>query len=63
MVECIGEIRGIPIYYDKSLNRNDFMIGRRSCEAEMQFVLGKSTDLSKYEVVINHYIKFKNDDN
>lgn len=61
MIKYLGEIRGIPVFYDKSLERKNFMIGRKSCDGEMQFVLGDTKDLSKYVVVVNHYIDHKDD--
>jgi len=55
MIEKLGNIQGLDIYYDRYQEDKNFLIGFRA--SELKFVMGSTKDLKIYEKAINNYKK------
>jgi len=53
MVERIGEVQDLDIYYDQYQEDNGFLMGYK--EGKLKFVIGSSKDLKLYEKAIKQY--------
>ena len=56
MVERIGILYGIPVYYDEQQCGNKFLIGHKGgSEADLDFIIGDTRDLEQYKKALNLY--------
>ena len=56
MIEKLGNIQGLDIYYDRYQENKNFLIGFRA--SKLKFVIGNTKDLKIFEKAINIYKKY-----
>lgn len=53
MVEKLGEVQGVDVYYDQYQENNKFLMVYK--EGKLKSVIGNTRDLKKYETALENY--------